>query len=160
MDEKECVVAINELLLEKLEAFTKYEIATDKMLSYEADDILELVEERQDISEKIDALDQKLRDLYHKSENELVQKAALNKINFGDCPKNLRSVFLNGQKIFAVISMISRKEQQVVSRVEELRDGFLEQIKQQNVGASSKAAKYYSASKPLGQNFSLFDSKY
>lgn len=150
----------NEILNEKLNKFCDYEKITCKMINCDNEKLTQYVQKRQEIASIIDNLDIKLNNVYLESGQKLLKQAALNQIEYGDCPKELKEVFLNGQKLATIVSRILQYQHQIVDHVETQKEILLNKIKKQNTGINANASKYYNISNNIKNNLTIFDNKY
>ncbi|MFZ2538177.1 MAG: hypothetical protein WAX04_04680 [Oscillospiraceae bacterium] len=160
MNSTDCIQLVRENLLSKIDFFSQYEEITNKMLTCDTEQLSDYIIERQNLVSQIDVINQRLYTLYSQSNDAKLKQAALNQLNCGECPEQLKDVFFNGQKLSSIVSRILRKEEQVVSRVETQKEILLNLIREQNTGVTANAEKYYRTLKQFENNYTIFNNKY
>lgn len=154
------VTPVLELLERKTALFAEYERVTDDMLKCAIDEMLECVSSRQALAHEIDGVDRELSVYYDRAEEDVLRRVVLNRVEWDDCPAELKDVFMAGQRLMACFGRIAQKEAETVNYVEAQKEDLLKLIKDQNTGMTARAAKYYGTVRQSEENFTFFDNKY
>lgn len=152
---------IIQILTEKNVLFSQYEEVTDLLVKFDPDKAEDLVNEREQISNKIKKINQEIKSICDSSERGGdIRSAMYNKMNWSDCTEEYQPIFKLGQDITACISRLRRKEITIKEKAEFTIETIKEQIKKQNTGGLGKSAKYYRSTNPMGdQKFKLLNTK-
>lgn len=152
-----------ELLHKKEELFLEYEKETEKMMTNQAEDtdkIVDALEARQELIEKIDYVDEDIRVACREDQNGMqVLEAAFNRCDYGDVSGGCQEVFEKGQRIFQVIARVQSMEPQIVSNIQEIKKQLQTKIRQNK--KEIRFAGYFNHM-GSGQNISngfLYDQK-
>ncbi len=136
---------ILETLQKKQQVLLLFEEATQQMLSCPAEQLEELVEERQSLLAKIDSLEKQLQTLCQEDpDKEQLISAIGGRTDAGDFPEDLQPLYEEGMKIRAVFSRLRQSDQQAQLRLKTEQNRILKKIKQMNQGTNAKAARFYS----------------
>lgn len=146
------------LLEEKKALFEKYETATLSILESGADDAEKYIMERSEIANNIDETSEKIAWLCDEEPNSAVLlKITKAEIEFEKVPSEYQCVYYGGQAVRSVVARIMASEQQVLERLEKLRDEAKENIRNhQNL---PKIKKYLTSLTPTGDVLNLRDEK-
>lgn len=132
--EEEIAAEIVILLREKRQLFERFEMVTEQMMTdsaEEIDRILECVEEREQLKEQIDELDQKVNETAMQSvDSGIILRAAKNLCDYSELKESYRDIFRAGQEIFGIIARIQDADLQISKNMESMMEELREKIKQ------------------------------
>lgn len=122
------------LLEQKRELFGQYEEETEKMhaeVPEEVEHILEALEKREELAEKIDEIDGRIRELCDQSPyGNIIWSAVRNRCGLNELPEEYRDIFLEGQKIFQVVTRIQDLEKNIRIRLKEMQADTQKKLRQ------------------------------
>lgn len=123
-----------ELLDEKEKLFLEYEKETEKMMTNSIEDtdrIVDALEARQDLIEKIDYIDEDIHIACREDQNGAqILAAAYNRCGYAEVSGSCQEVFEKGQKIFQVIARIQSMEPQIALNIQEIKEQLQTKIRQ------------------------------
>lgn len=123
-----------ELLEEKESLFLEYEKETEKMMTNSIEDtdkIVDALEAREDLIEKINYIDEDIRIACREDQNGAqILEAVFNRCGYGDVSGSSREVFVQGQKIFQIIARIQGMEPQIAVNIQEIKEQLQTKIRQ------------------------------
>lgn len=136
---------IQQTLQKKQQTLLEFEQATQQMLSCPAEQLEELVAERQRLLAKIDGLERELGALCQEDpDREQLLSAIAGQADAGSFPEPLQLLYEEGIKIRTVFSRLRQSDQQAQLRLKTEQAQILKHIKKMNQGANAKAARFYS----------------
>ena len=135
----------------------KYENKTRQLLDCDIDKISVLVNSRGSILNRIEVLSKEI--LKYCDADSLEYQAFKNKCSRGELPEQLKEIFDLRQEFNIYGVRAHNMEQEIIERIQIKREELLEKIKENNSGATAKAAKYYNAGLNQGKNFYFPENK-
>lgn len=122
------------LLREKRQLFEQFELIAEEMMTDSADEIdriLDCVEEREQLMQTVDELDQKIKETAMQSvDGSTMLKASKNLCDFSELNESYQDIFRAGQEIFGIISRIQTIDPQINKNMESMMEELREKIKQ------------------------------
>lgn len=135
----EMLEEMRELLREKTACFLLYEEETRKMISDEVEAVAQIaaaVEARQELIEKIDGIDGKIRGLRDAScAGERLYGILKNECDYGSLSGEEKRLFSDGQELFKIMTRIRELEVRAAEGMGKIRDELQEKIKKNNVNS-------------------------
>ncbi|MDR1674716.1 MAG: hypothetical protein LBR54_04620 [Oscillospiraceae bacterium] len=134
---------ISEILLKQEQLLLEYETLTQKMCDCAEDETEGMLEKREEIIERLDAINVEIREEIANLKNpERIRSVLNNKPDFDELSEHERAISEQVQNIASVMSRIDRINTEVISVIRRRQDDILTQIKNVNTGTESVAAKY------------------
>lgn len=134
----ECLNEIEEIMLE-----VEYEM--NYLFTCDIDDIEFSMEKIDQYRQMTDEIFAEIDNLCEEDETGMLKKAVLPRTDRKDICDDVECIFELRQELNAVIHRVATLQPQVIKRFNKEKEKMLEEIKNNNIGQSAKAAKYYSA---------------
>lgn len=125
------------------ELMSKYEEITRKLIECEIDEILSLVDKRNDIALKISRLNNEILSCF--DENSVEYMAYKNTCSRDELSDELKIFFDLRQTFYKFAVQIQSMNPEITERIKIEKDKLLKKIKDNNSGQTAKAAKFYNA---------------
>ncbi len=133
ISERDIAESVVGLLREKAHLFEQFEAVTEQMMTDsfdEIDRIVECVEEREQLREQIDKLDQRIRDTAMQSPGgEQMIRASKNLCDYAEVKPEHQDIFTAGQEVFRIISRIQNADPQVSRNMEKMMEELQRRIR-------------------------------
>lgn len=145
---KEQVVTIIEFVCKKKELFKDFMMISQEMVHGDLDLLVELDERRTEIRNKLEAIDEELKQIYEsESDADYIVRVLKNVENRGDVCDEYLPIFDASQELLSIAYRVKENEELVMANLIKCRQQLMEQIKDNQ--QSSKVIGYL---KSLDQN--------